>query len=103
MQDNAPGHSVSVTREVLKKIGLRLIFWPPYSPGLNPIETVWNKMKGWIEANYEDKQWTYPQLRRIVQEAWEEAIAPEFLWETLCTMPQRCRDVIKARGYHTKW
>ena len=103
MQDNAPGHSGSITQEALLQLGIRLIFWPPYSPDLNPIETVWNKMKDWIEDNYEDKQYSYPQLRRIVQRAWDEAITPEFLWDILCTMSQRCKDVIEANGMHTKW
>ena len=45
MQDGAPGHSAAFTREELRLRGVELIFWPAYSPDLNPIEMVWNKMK----------------------------------------------------------
>ena len=103
MHDNAPVHTATTTKAYLRLQGIQPIAWPPYSPDLNPIETVWNRMKDWIEENYQDKAFTYPQLRRIVQRAWDEAITPEFLWDTLCTMPQRCQDVIMAEGGYVKW
>ena len=40
MQDNAPGHAAKRTREELLERGINVIFWPSYSPDLNPIETV---------------------------------------------------------------
>ena len=40
MQDNAPGHAAQSTRQELRDRGVRIIFWPAYSPDLNPIETV---------------------------------------------------------------
>ncbi len=40
MQDNAPDHAAKFTREELLKRGITVIFWPSYSPDLNPIETV---------------------------------------------------------------
>jgi transposase len=52
--------------------GIHPIFWLAYSPDLNPIEAVRNKMKEYIEVNYPDlpggRQRTYDQLRKIVQE-----------------------------------
>jgi transposase len=45
IQDGAPGHSAAETKEDLHERGIYPIFWPPYSPDLNPIETVWNLMK----------------------------------------------------------
>lgn len=45
MQDNAPSHHASETIQELKERGIKVISWPPYSPDLNPIESVWNKMK----------------------------------------------------------
>src|SRR5207247_2620495 len=45
MQDGAPGHAAGETKEELASHGITPIFWPAYSPDLNPIETVWKKMK----------------------------------------------------------
>jgi transposase len=48
MQDGAPGHSTKDTRDELRERGIYPIFWPEFLPDLNPIETVWNKMKDYI-------------------------------------------------------
>lgn len=42
MQDGAPGHSAGDTITDLAERGISPIFWPPYSPDLNPIKTIWN-------------------------------------------------------------
>ena len=52
MQDNAPGHAAKDTQDELHSCGIVPIQWPPYSPDLNPIETIWNIMKDWIAAHY---------------------------------------------------
>ena len=43
--DNASFHKRSDTREALEKKGHRLLFLPPYSPDLNPIEKKWAQAK----------------------------------------------------------
>jgi hypothetical protein len=78
-----------------------VIEWPPFSPDLNPIETVWNKMKDYIQEHFGEKL-GYPALRLAVKEAWE-AIEPSFLAELLAQMRERCQAVIDARGMHTKY
>jgi hypothetical protein len=42
MQDGAPGHRAKATKQDLEERGIqkKRIFWPAYSPDLNPIETV---------------------------------------------------------------
>ena len=103
MQDHAPSHAGKVTRQELLERRIRLIEWPPFSPDLNPIETVWNWMKNWIEEQYgPEANFTWDQLREVVTAAWE-AVPRWKLLDLLESMPQRCADVIQAGGGHTKW
>ncbi len=101
MQDHAPGHNGASTLEELREWGVDVIDWPPFSPDLNPIETVWNKMKDYIAANFPENM-TYDQLRAAVYEAWE-SITPEFLHDLLDEMKKRCEAVITAQGGHTQY
>ena len=48
-QDNAKGHASAFAKSVFEAIGIELIFWPPNSPDLNPIETIWDEMKDYID------------------------------------------------------
>ena len=102
MQDNALGHATKLTIQEFNERSIFPIFWPAFSPNLNPIETLWNRMKDWIAWNYLNRKASYHQLRTQVIEAWQ-AIGEETLAELIATMPQRCRDVIAANGSHTKW
>ena len=50
VMDNASFHKSQKTRELIDSVGCKLIFLPPYSPDLNPIEKFWANMKRWIKA-----------------------------------------------------
>jgi transposase len=45
--DNLSAHKVAGVREAITAAGARLIYLPPYSPDLNPIELVFSKFK-WL-------------------------------------------------------
>lgn len=49
IMDNASFHKSVRTRELIESVGCKLIFLPPYSPDLNPIEKFWANMKRWIK------------------------------------------------------
>jgi transposase len=102
MQDHAPGHAAKFTINELKSREINLIFWPPFSPDLNPIETVWDIMKDWIQDNYLDDKLSYKVLRQAVIEAWEAVGEREFK-DLLASMTERCQAVIAANGLHTKF
>jgi transposase len=67
IMDNLKPHLVPEVREKLEAAGLRLLYLPPYSPDLSPIEPAWSKLKA--------------ILRRVAartQEALEGALAAAF-------------------------
>lgn len=101
MQDNARAHWAAATREELRQRSIELIDWPAYSPDLNPIEMVWNKMKNYIQEHFGEKM-SYDRLRAAVKEAWE-AVPQSYLTELIQEMPKRCQAVIDARGMHTRY
>jgi len=46
--DNATFHKSKRLAEALESAGIALLFLPPYSPDLNPIEQLWSWIKAWI-------------------------------------------------------
>jgi transposase len=50
VMDNLGAHKVSGIREAIEGCGARLIYLPPYSPDLSPIERCWSKMKTALRA-----------------------------------------------------
>lgn len=45
IRDNAKAHQVAGVRERIEGAGARLLYLPPYSPDLNPLEMAWSKVK----------------------------------------------------------
>lgn len=45
LMDNLPVHHAHVVRSALVAAGAKLVFLPPYSPDLSPIELCWSKLK----------------------------------------------------------
>jgi transposase len=46
--DNLGSHKAKALRPMLKAVGTRLWYLPPYSPDLNPIEKAFSKIKHWM-------------------------------------------------------
>ncbi len=51
IMDNAAFHRSQKTKNLIESVGCKVIFLPPYSPDLNPIEKFWANMKRWLEYN----------------------------------------------------
>lgn len=43
--DNLSSHHVAGVTEAIEEVGARVLYLPPYSPDLNPIEHAWSKIK----------------------------------------------------------
>jgi transposase len=45
VMDNLSSHKVNGVRQRIEAAGAELLYLPPYSPDLNPIEKAWSKLK----------------------------------------------------------
>jgi transposase len=59
--DNLAAHKVAGVREAVAAVGASILYLPPYSPDLNPIEQVFAKLKALLRkaaARTRDALWT---------------------------------------------
>jgi transposase len=61
VMDNLNSHKVGGVREAIEGAGAEVLYLPPYSPDLNPIETVFSKFK-WLVRS---------ESRRTVDGLWQ--------------------------------
>ncbi len=103
MQDGASVHTARLVQTILRKLGVTVMVWPPYSPDLNPIENLWALMKAEIYKLYpelefaDDSVATLVQLITAAKEAWHE-IDSSILYNLSITMPHRVQALIAADG-----
>lgn len=86
IMDNLSTHRVAKVSQLLESAGHRLLYLPPYSPDLNPIENMWSKVKG-ILRNLEAR--TFDELIEAVRIAISEITA------------QNCRGFFEHCGYRS--
>ena len=82
--DNLRVHKMAGVRQAIEAVGARLLFIPPYSPDLNPIELAFSKLKAQLRAK---------AIRTI-----------EALWNALGELcgsfsPQECANYFRHDGY----
>ena len=85
--DNLPAHKGAAVREAVEASGAKLLFLPPYSPDLNPIENAFAKLKA--------------LLRKAAARTIEE------LWTVIGTSldaftPAECANYFAAAGYDAR-
>ena len=65
VMDNVPFHKTKKVKEFVEERGYTLLFLPPYSPFLNPIENLFSKWKNFVKlCNQKDEV----QLMRLINE-----------------------------------
>jgi transposase len=84
IMDNLRAHKVKGVREAIEAAGATLLFIPPYSPDLNPIEQAFAKLKALLRA-------------KAIRTA-------DALWKVLgglvdCFTPQECANYLRHDGY----
>jgi transposase len=84
IMDNLGSHKAEAIRAAIRKAGARLLFLPPYSPDLNPIEQVFSKLKHFL---------------RIAQERSVDAISHAIAKILPTFSKQECADYLVNAGY----
>ena len=84
IMDNLRSHKVAGVREAIEAAGATLLFIPPYSPDLNPIEQAIAKLKALLRAK---------AIRTV-----------DALWKALgslvdCFTPEECANYLRHDGY----
>ena len=82
--DNLAAHKSTPVRDAVEAVGARLLFLPPYSPDLNPIENAFAKLKALLRkaaARSIDQLWD--AIARIIQ----------------TYSPHECANYFAAAGY----
>ena len=80
--DNLSAHKVTGIRELIESRGAQLLYLPPYSPDLNPIEKAWSKFKKYLR---DAKARTKEALDQAVTEALKTITADNAAsWFRLC-------------------
>jgi len=85
--DNFASHRAKMTQEKAGELDIRMVYLPPYSPDLNPIDQIWRGLKRWIStAFFITKEGflklieeAYNQLSRKISyaEGWIQKFLPE--------------------------
>jgi transposase len=52
--DNLSSHKDKRAIEAIEQVGASVVFLPPYSPDLNPIEKLWSKLKESVRRQITD-------------------------------------------------
>ena len=73
VMDNLSAHKVNGVQELIEKAGAEVLYLPPYSPDLNPIEKAWAKLKQLLRSAKARTKEALDQaiteaLRRITQQ-----------------------------------
>ncbi|OZJ01563.1 hypothetical protein BZG36_05504 [Bifiguratus adelaidae] len=53
VMDNASFHHTERLQQMCSDVGVKLMYLPPYSPDLNPIEEFFAELKGFIKRNWQ--------------------------------------------------
>jgi transposase len=62
IMDNASFHKSPKIKDAIEGVGCNLVYLPPYSPDLNPIENFWANLKRWIRQNLSYMQDTHKAI-----------------------------------------
>jgi len=67
--DNYKSHYATKVKEAAQELGIYLIYLPPYSPDLNPIEYIWKSMKRILSRELVE---TLDEMKHKIADGWKK-------------------------------
>lgn len=101
LDDNARPHRARVVMEEINNLELTHLPLPPYSPDLNPIEHVWDRLQYQLDQHLPQPE-NIAQLRQLLPILWQ-LVSQEHIDNIIRSMPQRCHEVVQSRGHPTRY
>lgn len=84
VMDNLSAHKAPGVREAVEAARARVVYLPPYSPDLNPIENMWSKVKAFLRS-------AAARTADALADAIDQALA--------AVTPDDCRGFFRHCGY----
>ncbi len=94
VQDNARPHKSRLSMKFLSENVPILLLHPPYSPDLNPIETIWAIMKNALK---QISVTSIKELKTVVNQVWN-SITIETINKLLYNHREKIKKVLEAKG-----
>lgn len=84
IMDNLSAHHGPEVAQLIGQAGASVLYLPPYSPDMNPIEKLWSKIKAYLRKC---RSLTFDSLEKALQEAFSKVI------------PSDCKNWFACAGY----
>ena len=98
-QDNDPKHTAADVKMWIAYNTPHMLITPPQSPDMNPIEHLWDHLEKRLRCHHISNK---NQLKDLLLSEWLQ-ISSEYTKKLVYSMPNRLNEVIRLKGYPTKY
>ena len=92
-------HELGKSYSEIAIITIAMLITPPQSPDMNPIEHLWDHLEKRLRCHHISNK---NQLKDLLLSEWLQ-ISSEYTKKLVYSMPNRLNEVIRLKGYPTKY
>ena len=97
--DNDPKHTARIVKNWLDQKRIQRLKWPSFSPDMNPIEHLWDEVE---RRTKKEQPKNEKDLQECLTRVWN-GIEKPVLKKLVDSVPNRLNEVIRMKGYSTKY